>query len=370
MAILGRDVMKKFIILIILFLFESVSIAGIKIRDMATIEGVRDNQLIGYGLVVGLNGTGDKSGTEFTIQSLVNMLDRMGITVDKAKVKVKNVAAVMVTAKLSPFAAAGSKLDVVVSSIGDAKSLEGGTLLLTPLSAPNGQIYAVAQGPISVGGMNVSAGGAGAVKNHPTVGRIPNGALIEKEIPFNLSNEYLTLSFNNLSISNIVKAKNLINKYFDEEVAAIVNPTTVKVVVPEQYRDNYYEFVDKILGLEIQPETFAKVVVDERTGTIVMGSDVRISTVAVSHGNLTIKITNTVEVSQPAPLSEGQTVVTNNQEIQIEEEDAKLMMIPEGVRISDLVKALNAIKVSPRDLIAVLQAIRAAGALQGELEVI
>lgn len=361
--------MKKYIV-IIFFLVAPFLEASVKIRDIAAIEGVRDNQLIGYGLVVGLNGTGDKSGTEFTIQSLVNMLDRMGITVDKNKVKVKNVAAVMVTAKLSPFARAGTKLDVVVSSIGDAKSLEGGTLLLTPLSAPNGQIYAVAQGPISVGGMNVSAGGAAAVKNHPTVGRIPNGALIEKEIPFNLNSDYLSLSFNNLSISNIVQAKNTINKYFGENVANIINPTTIKIAVPLNFQTNFYDFVDRVINLEIQPETFAKVVVDERTGTIVMGSDVRISTVAVSHGNLTIKITNTVEVSQPAPLSEGETVVTNNQEIQVEEEDAKLMMIPEGVRISDLVKALNAIKVSPRDLIAVLQAIKAAGALQGELEVI
>ncbi|UOD35260.1 flagellar basal body P-ring protein FlgI [Deferribacteraceae bacterium V6Fe1] len=362
--------MKKYIIIIMMLLTASFLEASVKIRDIATIDGIRDNQLIGYGLVVGLNGTGDKSGTEFTIQSLVNMLDRMGITVDKAKVSVKNVAAVMVTAKLSPFAGTGTKVDVVVSSIGDAKSLEGGTLLLTPLSAPNGQIYAVAQGPISVGGMNVSAGGAGAVKNHPTVGRIPNGALIEKEIPFNLSSDYLSLSFSNLSISNIVQAKNTINRYFGEDIAVIANPTTIKIIVPQEFKNNYYEFVNKVISLEIQPETFAKVVVDERTGTIVMGSDVRISTVAVSHGNLTIKITNTVEVSQPAPFSEGQTVVTNNQEVQVEEEDAKLMMIPEGVKISDLVKALNAIKVSPRDLIAVLQAIKAAGALQGELEVI
>lgn len=362
--------MKKITLIIFSLLLYTNVFATVKIRDISTVEGIRENQLVGYGVVVGLNGTGDKSGTEFTIQSLVNMLDRMGITVDKKKVKVKNVAAVMVTAKLPPFAKAGTKADVLISSIGDAKSLEGGTLILTPLSAPNGQIYAAAQGPISVGGMNVSAGGGGTVKNHPTVGKIPNGATIEREIPFNLQQDNLKVTFNNLSISNIVKSKRVINKLFGSEIANISTPTTLEIEVPSEYSDKYYEFMDKVLNTEIEPETFAKVVVDERTGTIVMGSDVRITTIAVSHGNLTIKITNKVEVSQPGPLSGGQTVVTNNQQTDVKEEEAKLMIIPEGVKISDLVKALNSIGVSPRDLIAVLQAVKAAGALQGELEVI
>ena len=361
--------MKK-LITIIMILICAKAFATVKIRDISSVEGIRDNQLVGYGVVVGLNGTGDKSGTEFTIQSLVNMLDRMGITVDKKKVKVKNVAAVMVTAKLPPFAKAGTKMDVLVSSIGDAKSLEGGTLILTPLSAPNGQIYAAAQGPISVGGINASAGGGGTIKNHPTVGRIPNGATIEREIPFNLHQEILRVSFNNLSISNIVKSKKLINKMFGSEIARITSPNTLEIEVPLEYSERFYEFMDAVLNIEIEPETFAKVVVDERTGTIVMGSDVKINTVAISHGSLTIKITNKVEVSQPSPLSGGQTVVTNNQQVDVKEEEAKLMMIPEGVKISDLVKALNSIGVSPRDLISVLQSIKSAGALQGELEVI
>lgn len=362
--------MKKIVLIILSLLLYANAFATVKIRDISSVEGIRDNQLVGYGVVVGLNGTGDKSGTEFTIQSLVNMLDRMGITVDKKKVKVKNVAAVMVTAKLPPFAKIGTKMDVLISSIGDAKSLEGGTLILTPLSAPNGQIYAAAQGPISVGGMNISSGGGGTTKNHPTVGRIPNGATIEKEIPFNLQQEILKVTFNNLSISNIVKSKKLINKIFGSELASISSPNTLEVSVPAEYSERFYEFMDTVLNIEIEPETFAKVVVDERTGTIVMGSDVRVTTVAVSHGSLTIKITNTVEVSQPGPLSGGQTVVTNNQQVDVKEEEAKLMVIPEGVKISDLVKALNSIGVSPRDLIAVLQAVKAAGALQGELEVI
>ncbi|MEF3255757.1 MAG: flagellar basal body P-ring protein FlgI [Deferribacterales bacterium] len=361
--------MLRILLTISLLLYSLSGFAGTKIRDLAKVEGIRDNQLVGYGLVIGLNGTGDKSGTEFTIQSLTNMLDRMGIAVDKKKVKVKNVAAVIVTAKFPPFAKAGTKVDVVVSSIGDAKSLEGGTLVLTPLAAPNGQFYASAQGPISVGGMNVQAGGAGAVKNHPTVGRIPNGAIIEKEINFNLPDDKLTLSFKDVSISNIVKAKNIINKVFKGS-AEITNPTTIEVKLPEEYKENFYEFMDLVLNLEIEPETFAKVIVDERTGTIVMGSNVRITTVAIAHGNLTIKITSSEQVSQPNPLSQGQTVTTTQKDIKVEEDKAKLMVLPEGVRISDLVKGLNAIGVTPRDMIAILQAIKSAGALQGELEVI
>lgn len=355
-------------ILILIFIAIN-SFAGTKIRDLAHVEGIRDNQLVGYGLVVGLNGTGDKSGTEFTIQSLTNMLDRMGIAVDKKKVKVKNVAAVIVTAKLPPFARPGTRVDVVVSSIGDAKSLEGGTLILTPLAAPNGQFYASAQGPISVGGMNVQAAGAGAVKIHPTVGRIPNGAIIEKEINFNLQDDVLKLTFKDISVSNIVKAKQAINKIFPN-TANIINPTTIDVSIPKDYQSKFYEFMDAILNLEVEPETFAKVIVDERTGTIVMGSDVRVNTVAISHGNLTIKITSNVQVSQPNPLSKGETVVTKQQDIKVEEDKAKLMVLPEGVRISDLVKGLNSIGVTPRDLIAILQAIKSAGALRGELEVI
>ncbi|MGA1863333.1 flagellar basal body P-ring protein FlgI [Deferribacter thermophilus] len=362
--------MRKLFYLLFCLLFAVNSFAYVKIRDIAKVDGIRDNQLIGYGLVVGLNGTGDKSGTEFTIQSLVNMLDRMGITVDKNKVKVKNVAAVMVTAKLPPFAKEGTRIDVTVSSIGDAKSLEGGTLLMTPLSGPDGKIYAVAQGPLSVGGMNVSSGGGGTVKNHPTVGRIPNGALIEREVPFSLDKNFIVLDFERDSLTDLVKAKNAINRFFKKEIAFADTPKTIKIMIPDGYKDRFYDFLATIMNIEIDPEPSSKVVVDERTGTIVMGSDVRISTVAVSHGNLTIKITNTVEISQPAPLSQGKTVVTTNQNTEVKEEEAKLMVIPEGVRISDLVKALNSLGVTPRDLIAILQAIKAAGALQGDLEVI
>ncbi len=360
--------MKKYVFIILIIFSSSTLFAGVRLKNLVNVDGIRVNQLIGYGLVVGLNGTGDKSQTDFTVHTLVNMLDRMGITVDQKKVKVKNVAAVMVTAKFPPFAKAGTKADVVVSSIGDAKSIEGGTLLMTPLSAPNGEIYAVAQGPISVGGMNVSAGGGGAVKNHPTVGRIPNGAIVEKEIGYKLDQTSIMLSFKQVSLSNVVKSKNIINRIFKERIAEVDSPTTIKIKVPEGY--DYYDFLDAVLNVEIQPETYAKVIVDERTGTIVMGSDVRISTVAVSHGNLTIKITSTVEVSQPNAFADGETVVANQKNVEVEEDDSKLMVLPDGVMISDLVKALNSLGVTPRDLIAILQSIKAAGALHGELEVI
>lgn len=363
--------MKKLILTVmaVMVLLTAVNAsAAVKIRDLADVQGIRDNQLFGYGLVVGLNGSGDKQQTEFTVQSLVNMLDRMGITVPQGDVKVKNVAAVMVTAKLPAFAKAGNKIDVTVSSIGDAKSLEGGTLLLTPLTGANGQVYAVAQGPLSVGGMNVNAGGANVTKNHPTVGVIPNGATVEKEIPFALDTNYFDLSFNSLGVADIVQAKSAINSFIGTPIATITSPTSIRVDIPGEFKNNYYDFLSSLLNIEIQPETFARVVVDERTGTIVMGSDVRISTVAVAHGNLTITITNQVDVSQPAPFSDGETVVTNNPEITVAEEQTNLMVVPEGVTISDLVKALNAIGVTPRDLISILQAIKAAGALHAELE--
>jgi flagellar P-ring protein precursor FlgI len=370
LAVLSEGYMKKLILFIILVLFASQAAAVVKIRDVASVEGIRENQLFGYGLVVGLNGTGDKDQTRFTIQSLVNMLERLGIAVDQSQTKVKNVAAVMVTAKLPPFARLGQPLDVTLSSIGDAKSLEGGTLLLTPLSATNGQIYAVAQGPISVGGLNVSAGGANVTKNHPTAGRIPNGGTVEKEIPFNLQLDHFNLFFNNYSLANVVQAKTAINSFMGTEIAVINSPSNIRVEIPGEFTTGYYDFLNAVLNLEIEPENMAKVIVDERTGTIVIGSDVRISTVAVSHGNLTVTITNSIEVSQPGAFSGGETVVTQNPEIEVAEERAKLMVVPEGVTVSDLVKALNAIGVNPRDLISILQAVKAAGALHAALEVI
>jgi flagellar P-ring protein precursor FlgI len=362
--------MKKYLIIIFILIFCLNNVFAIKLKNLTNIKGVRDNQLIGYGLVVGLNGTGDGDQTEFTVHTLVNMLDRMGITVDENAVRVDNVAAVMVTATMTPFAKAGSKLDVLVSSIGDADSLEGGTLLLTPLSGPDGEVYAVAQGPITVGGLNVRVPGVNIIKNHPTAGRIPSGALVEKEVPFTLSENDVILDFENLSLNNIVKAKNSINNFFGEEIAYINSPTTIQLKKPMNFENNFYDFLNAVMQIDIEPEASSKVVVDERTGTIVMGSDVRISTVAISHGDLTIKISTNVLVSQPAPFSYGQSIVVGQPEAEVEEEEGKLMVLPEGAQISDLVKGLNAIGATPRDLISILQSIQAAGALQGQLEVI
>jgi flagellar P-ring protein precursor FlgI len=360
--------MRRILITLIIALIANTSFAMVKIRDISNVEGIRDNQLIGYGLIVGLNGTGDKSGTDFTVQSLVNMIDRMGITVNKDDVSVKNVAAVMVTAKLPPYARPGTMVDVVVSSVGDAKSLEGGTLLMTPLSAANGQVYAVAQGPISVGGMNVSAAGAGAIKNHPTVGMIPNGGIVEQEVPFNMDENEIVLTFKHRNLTDLVKAKDAINGVTGLSVAKITSPSTMEVAVPENQKNNFYVYLDKILSTEIEPTNLARVVVDERTGTIVMGADVRLNTVAVSHGNLTITINSTVQVQDPNFLGDGGQT-TQETQITVQEENAKLMVVPEGVSISDLVKALNSIGVTPRDLISILQAIKSAGALHGELQV-
>jgi len=360
--------MKRTVITLLILLIANVSFAMVKIRDISNVEGIRDNQLIGYGLIVGLNGTGDKSGTDFTVQSLVNMMERMGITVTKDAVSVKNVAAVMVTAKLPPYSKMGTKVDVVVSSVGDSKSLEGGTLLMTPLSAANGQVYAVAQGPISVGGMNVSASGAGAIKNHATVGMIPNGAIVEQEIPFEMDESKIVLTFKQRNLTDLVKAQAAVNTRVGQDVAKITSPSTLEVAVPAEERENFYVYLDSVLKSQIEPTHLARVVVDERTGTIVMGADVRLNTVAVSHGNLTISINSTVEVQDPDFLGDGGTQ-TEETEITVEEETAKLMIVPEGVSISDLVKGLNAIGVTPRDLISILQAIKAAGALHGELQV-
>lgn len=360
--------MKKIFIMLIILMTAFSAHAVVKIRDVANVEGIRENQIFGYGLVVGLNGSGDKDQTKFTTQSLQTMLDRMGLNVND--IKVKNVAAVMVTAKLPPFAKSGQAIDVTISSIGDAKSLEGGTLILTPLLGPDGKTYAVAQGPVSIGGMNASVGGNSVTKNHPTAGRIPNGAIIENEIPFTMDTNKFELFFNNFSLSDVVNAKSAINSFIGFEIATITSPSNVEVSIPGEFRGSYYDFLNTVLNLEIEPETFAKVILDERTGTIVMGSDVRISTVAVAHGNLTITISNQVEVSQPASFSDGTTVVTEQQNIEVAEDSAKLMVVPEGVTVSDLVKALNAIGVSPRDLISILQAIKASGALHAHLEVI
>ncbi len=342
-----------------------------RLKDIASIEGVRSNQLVGYGLVVGLDGTGDGTQAQFTTQAIVNMMERMGINVDPNKVKVKNVASVMVTAQLPPFAKVGQKIDVLVSSIGDAKSLQGGTLLLTPLRGVDGKIYALAQGPISIGGFAASGAGASVQKNHPTVGRIPNGATVEATVPVDIDDKKnLKISLNQPDFTTVVRAARAINRTIGIPIAKAVDAETISVKIPPKYWGNAVGLIARIENVKVTPDVQAKVVVDERTGTVVMGENVRISEVAIAHGNLSIQIKENPMVSQPAPFSNGQTVVVSNTQIKAKEGGGKLILLKPGATIGQLVRALNAVGVTPRDLIAILQAIKAAGALQADLVVI
>lgn len=343
-----------------------------RIKDLADIKGVRDNQLVGYGLVVGLDGTGDGKKSLFTVQSMVSMLEKMGISVNAGDIAVSNVAAVMVTAKLPPFAKTGSRIDALVNSIGDAKNLQGGTLLMTPLKAANGQVYAVAQGPVNTGGFSASGSGGSVQKNFPTVGRVIGGALVEREVDINLnSRKDLTLSLRQPDFTTVTRMTDAINALFYDHIAAAQDAGTVQVKVPMAYLGNIVGLVAMIEKLEVVPDLTARVVINERTGTVVMGEDVRISTIAIAHGNLSIVIKESPQVSQPLPFSEnGETVVTPDTAINVEEQENQLVLLPAGASIGEVVNAMNALGVSPRDLIAIFQAIKAAGALQADLEVI
>ncbi len=341
---------------------------AVRIKDLVDIQGVRENQVTGYGLVVGLNGTGDKSGSQFTIISLANMLRNMGVQVDPNLLKVKNVAAVMVTGSLPPFARSGQQLDVTISSLGDATSLNGGTLITTPLKAADGKIYALAQGPISVGGFAVgAASGSSMTQNFPTVGRIPDGAIVERSLDFEMGNE-LTLIMDNPDFTTVKRLVSTINRHMGEGTAKASDLSTIKVTIPEKY--GVVDFVASLEALDVTPDTYAKVVVNERTGTVVMGSSVKLSTVAIAHGNLSIKINEASQVSQPGALAGGQTAVTPESGIEVTQGGRGLVVLPHGTTIGDLVGALNAIGVTPRDLVIILQSIKQTGALYADLEVI
>ncbi|TVQ76246.1 MAG: flagellar basal body P-ring protein FlgI [Bradymonadales bacterium] len=360
-------------------LFLSVSVGTIsyleastaRLKDITNLQGVRDNQLIGYGLVVGLDGTGDGGSNQMTIQSMATMLNNLGVGVDASQVNSRNVASVIVTAYLPPFARQGSKMDVLVSSMGDAQSLQGGTLLLTPLKGADGEVYAVAQGPITLGGFQAAAGGARESRNHSTVGKVPSGAVIETELPFDFTRlTNLTYSLKNPDFTTANRIAAVINRQLNGSYAAANDSGTVRVRVPDQFKGRVVELVSSIENLAVRPDTVARVVVNERTGTVVVGEDVRISTVAVAHGNLTISIQPQTVVSQPEAFSDGQTVVVDEPFIEVQEGDDNFALLPGGVSIGDLVRALNALGISPRDLISVFQAIQASGALQAELEII
>ena len=386
----GRFKSLVLMVLVLSFFLSSIAMAA-RIKDIVAIKGVRQNQLFGYGLVIGLNGSGDKGGTTFTIQALSNMLENMGVHVNPGDMKVKNVAAVIVSAMLPPFAKIGQKLDVTISSIGDAKSLQGGNLLLTPLKGVNGKVYAIAQGAMSIGGFSAGgAAGGGITKNHPTVGLISGGATIEREIPQSLGNKQeLTLMLNNPDFNTAFRIAGVINSLYGDGIAKPVDASTVTFSIPHKFQGRTVELIAQIGILDVAPDVIAKIIVNERTGTVVMGTNVRISEVAVAHGNLTIQIKEDKEVSQPAafaPSGEGAaptqfedgvtvapggaTIVTPESKVSVDEEKKQLIHFREQNTIGELVKALNAIGVSPRDLITVLQAMKAAGALQAELVII
>jgi flagellar P-ring protein precursor FlgI len=347
---------------------------AVRIKDITDIKGVRENHLVGYGLVVGLEGTGDSDDSLFTIQSLASLLEKMGVTVQPADIEdVENVAAVMVTTNLPPFASLGSRIDVLVSSIGDAENLQGGTLLFTPLKGADGKVYAVAQGPVSTGGFAVSGNSGDQVqKNFPTVGRVVGGALVEKEIHSDFNEkDSLTLALHKPDFTTASRVAQAINRAFYSQLARTDNAGSIRVSVPENYLGNTVQFVTMIESLGVTPDTVSKVVVNERTGTVVMGENVRIATVGIAHGNLSIQINESQDVSQPLPFSRGgRTVVTPDSDIVVQEGKNPIFLVESGVSIRELVKALNALGVSPRDLIAIFQALKAAGALQAELEII
>lgn len=356
-------------VIVFVLLFVSTSYAE-RIKDIANWSGIRENQLIGYGLVVGLNGTGDKDGT-YLYQPIANMLSRMGITVNvkDLKGKVKNVAAVMVTAKLPTNVKPGAKIDVQVSSIGDAKSLQGGTLLLTPLTGPDGEVYALAQGPISIGGFIAAGKAAQAVKNHQNVGYIPEGALVEKTVPVDLAGKReLQLLLHSPDITTATNVAEKINEKFKFNVAKAIDPTTVHVNIPSNYKGNVIDFMAEIEKIDVITDQPAKVVINERTGTVVIGSNVKISPTALAHGGLTITIKETPEVSQPLPLAPrgATTEIVPRTEVKVEEKHASLMEV-KGSTVGELIKALNALGVTPKDLISILQALKTSGALKAEI---
>ncbi len=343
-----------------------------RIKDITDVEGVRSNQLSGYGVVVGLDGSGDGQQSLFTIQSILSMLRRRGVTisVDPRQIRVKNAAAVVVTATLPPFARSGNHIDVQLSSIGDAKSLRGGTLILTPLVGPDQQIYAVAQGPVSIGGgFSAQAAGASATSGHSTAGTIPSGAIVEREVPVTLAADGIVrLSLHDADVTTATRIANAVNLSISDGSAQAVDPATVEIRLGEHER--VMALLPEIENLEVAPDRRARVIVNERTGTVIMGEEVRIAPVAIAHGSLQIQVKTDLGVSQPAPFSNGKTVVVPDSTINIEEGKAQhVAMLASGVNLGQLVGGLNALGVTPQDLIAVLQAIKAAGALDAELEV-
>ena len=342
-----------------------------RIKDLANIEGVRQNQLIGYGLVGGLNGTGDTlNNIPFTKQSLQAMLERMGVNIRGATIRTGNVAAVMVTGNLPAFGTQGTRMDVTVSALGDSKNLQGGTLLVTPLLGADGNVYAVAQGSVAVAGFSAEGAAASVVRGVPTVGRIANGAIIEREIEFALNRlPNVRLALRNADFTTAKRIAAAVNDFLGAKTAEPIDPSTVQLSIPAEFKGNVVAFLTEIEQLQVEPDLAAKIVIDERSGIIVMGRDVRVATVAVAQGNLTVTISESPQVSQPNPQSRGRTVVTPRSNVSVTEDGKKFAVVKDGVSLQQLVDGLNGLGIGPRDLIGILQAIKAAGAIQADIEV-
>lgn len=362
---------KTHLVVLVALFAATIPAHAARIADIGDFQGVRENQLIGYGLVVGLAGTGDSTSSGMTIQSVMTLLSGLGLTVNEQDIKSKNVAAVVVTATLESFARPGQTLAVLASSVGDAKSLEGGTLLMTPLRAGNGQVYAVAQGPLTIGGYSVSGGGGNKSMNHANVGRIPDGGIVERSVEVDiLHRDMLELSLHDSDFRTAVNASQVINGTLMGDFAAAADARTVEVTVPEQYQGRVPELLALLDSLDIVVSRRARVVLNERTGTVVMGNDVRIDTVAIAHGGISIQVQPRTDVFQPAtPFGGGSTVVSESTDITVDEQQRQLQTV-QGASIAEVVSALNKLGVTPRDLVSILQAIQAAGALDAEVEVI
>ncbi|MEW6732493.1 MAG: flagellar basal body P-ring protein FlgI [Acidobacteriota bacterium] len=343
----------------------------VRVKDVAQIEGVRENQLIGYGIVIGLNRTGDRVQQNlYTRQTLQNLLERMGITTRADSLKPENMATVLITAALPPFARQGAKIDVTVSSIADARSLQGGTLILSPLKGVDGQIYALAQGPVSIGGISAGSRGNSVEVNHPTVGRVPNGAIVERTVAIDLaSSRAFTLVLRDHDFSTASRLQRVVNEVFGEGCAQALDGRNVEVKIPIVWQHDTVGFIAKLESIQLQTDTVAKVVINERTGTIVVGRNVRLAAVAISQGGVTVRIGTEFAVSQPAPLSNnGETVVTPRTNVRVEENKATATAFPDGATVEEVVRGLRAVGVTTRGIISVLQAIKSAGALNAELE--
>ena len=371
-----NSILKKtafFSVLFSVLYLNTEAFASSRIKDIADFEGVRDNQLVGYGLVVGLNGTGDNiRSIDFAKESIISLLDQIGINARDGQLKSKNIAAVMVTANLPPFARQGSRIDVFVSAMGDAKNLQGGTLIATTLAGADGEVYAVAQGPISVNGISAQGANQSVTRGVPTSGKIPNGAIVENEIPFVFDDmENIRIALRNPDFTTSRRISDAINANLGVQTAKALDAGTVSVDVPQEYKNNLVALMTRIEQLQVQPDQLAKVVVDQSSGIVVIGKDVKINKLAIAQGNLTIKISEVPFVSQPLPFSDGETILATDTLVNIEEEnDSRLTVLNTGVNLQELVDGLNALGVTPHDLISILQAIKASGALQADIEVI